>query len=350
MKKKIAVILAMTLVLCCSCNAKDTSIKIETTISTQAETSAKETVSVPETKETEEPSSIPGEKPHIDHGESENYTYHEGRNYFLYVEKGGKVDTGVYPILEQVMKEEEELFGLSYDMQGYEGPIGNFKSFFMGKELEGVNQDHSKMEILISVEQPDGTVEWSSSNELELFDGDLLDKSTLNVAYHEFAHLLRQRQSPQLGRVLEEGIALYAERVLSEKAHVPDWSYIQYVDTSMVFFDEDEMLRDPETAFIKTESEEHDGRQNEYQYGVRFMTFLIETYGIGIVKDLGEAAKLVENPYEDCEALVWIIKRCTSPEVFSDFAKWYKENWQKHCDAYYEYMKPFDTEGFITAG
>ena len=107
-------------------------------------------------------------------------------------------------------------------------------------------------------------------------------------------------------------------------------------------FDESVIFADAEQAFRDIENSERDIYQKEYQYGLRFVYFLIEEYGDGVIRDISMAAKKNNLEYDDVDQTIRAIKEGTSEDVFERFSAWLPDGWDKFTEDYNNYMKEFD--------
>ena len=273
-------------------------------------------------------------------------SYYEGDRYVLFFGKGAKIHGDIAKKIEQVMKEEEELFGLRYEKTDYldSCPVLPLRFQELGCSFDGVNPNREKVDILIAHYEDDGAIEWSDVNTILLFDEDFEEETNgIKTIYHEMGHVLRLRHSPNLGNILEEGIGLYAEDMLCRKNSVADWDMIQYydVDGYVVNFDTSEMKKDPEKVFRDVNAAARSAEQPEYAYGIRFVHFLFETYGTDVVKKLSDAAIKYSFNYDDTDMIIRVLKEATSDDVFTRFARWLPEGWKNWCAGYKEFMKPY---------
>ena len=273
-------------------------------------------------------------------------SYYEGDRYVLFFGKGVKIHGDIAKKIEQVMKEEEDLFGLRYEKTKYLSDCPNppWRSQELGCSFDGINPDREKVDILVAHYENDGAIEWSDVNTILLFDEDFEEETNgIKTIYHEMGHVLRLRQSPNLGNIIEEGIGLYAEDMLCRKNNVANWDLIQYydVDGYMVNYDTTEMKKNPEKVFREVNGAPRSAEQPEYAYGIRFVHFLFETYGTDVVKKLSDVAVKYEFSYDDAAAIIRVLKEATGDDVFTRYARWLPDGWKNWCKAYKEYMKPY---------
>ncbi len=349
-KRAAATLLCMTLVFTAACQNKDISVSNSTEGSLITEESnSTEYSQESKTQETEASTqeTLPEpDPPLILSGEAqdqitlEDYDYYEGDNYVLNFERGAVIYGDIALRIELVMADLEGYYGLSYGNEGYEAP-SEWKTDYGFYALGRVNRDQSKIDIIICRDVGDGTIQWSTSNEVKLFDADLTpDAQSLGIVYHELTHLLRLRQSPSLGQVLEEGIAIHSADHFSRERGEPYWDMVQFIDTDTMhcMFDDSFILSDPEEAFREANTCDRSGDQIEYQYGIRFVTFLIEEYGPDIVSTLSENAAARTFTDTDNDTIIEIIKESTSDDVFERFAEWLPSGWADYSNGWASYM------------
>ena len=161
------------------------------------------------------------------------------------------------------------------------------------------------------------------------------------MLFHELAHCLRLRNGVNLGQIFEEGVALYTQDRVSRKEKYADWSIIQYVDYGYYHsqYNDKPLKKDPEKCFIKDNNAERSDGQLQYQYGIRFVFFLFDTYGKDVIKNITETANKYQFASSDSEKIVEIIKEATSKDVFKKFKKWLPGGWNKFCKGYVKYVE-----------
>jgi hypothetical protein len=208
-----------------------------------------------------------------------------------------------------------------------------WRDYYFDGQFQGINKDCDKINIFVLNDPENGNIECATVNECILYDDDFTntgDSGSEGTVYHELAHVLRLRQSPYLGDVMEEGVALYSEYELMKKHDYKDYSMIIYVDD----YANDKLLEKgildkPERAYWDISYDDDNVEQLDYQYGFRFVCFLYEEYGDDVIKNIGEvASKTKYDDYEtDPSILIEIIKKGTSEDVFERFGQWLPENW-----------------------
>lgn len=181
-----------------------------------------------------------------------------------------------------------------------------------------------------------------------LYDEDFdYDNCYLETVYHEMTHAVRMSAGVNLGRTLEEGIAVYTQEWMGKKIG-PIWSSLQYYSPSK--YDES-ICKEGEAGF---KADYTDNNNDRYQYGMRLVTYLVKTYGNGVILDITKEANAQSLYLEWSEddstektndaAVLNVLKAATSDSVLVDFSKWYDSGWQNTKDEYCEYMKQYEPD------
>lgn len=262
----------------------------------------------------------------------DKHTYYEGDDFFIFFQKDTEVpgDTAVF--VDQIMAELEEVEHMKYS-DGEDDGDSYWRDYHFDGQFVGINEDCDKINIFVLNDPENGNIECATVNECILYDDDFTESGisgSEGTVYHELAHVLRLRQSPYLGDVMEEGVALYSEYELMMKHDYRDFSMVQYVDDLG-----EEKLRDagiyenPERAYWYISDDDDNIEQLDYQYGFRFVCFLYDEYGDDVIKNIGEvASKTKYDDYEtDPSILIEIIKKGTSEDVYERFGEWLPEHW-----------------------
>jgi len=269
--------------------------------------------------------------------------YAEGEQVVLYFQNGVRVKGDMLEIAESVMADIAEVSGLSFD-KNHE-PAGGYTSFlslYNMEQFDDVNADHKKINIYIV--ELGNAIQVTIDNSIIVESSDFYyEETSYQTLYHELAHVVHLRNGVSVGSTLAEGYAECIAYEAMKKNKIATWNMIQYFGENNLF--DESIIYNGESAF------EHifEISDYNYQYGVRFMTFLFEKYGDRIfIEILNDAtSRGYDDSYlvgdsddrnADCEMLKEIIKANTSEDVFERFADWYTENWQLHKNKYNEYM------------
>lgn len=331
--------------------AEDVTSESESTENVTSESQAPEgqtteTAAQPSGQETKEPHvSFSGNAEDVI--EIQEDSYYEGEEYYLFLKKGAKLRGDVPQKIERIMKEEEELFHLSYKDGKVQGRLEPWRSEIFGGKFYDINTDNSKVNILIIPDPQTGEIPWSDSGAIMLFSEEFeQDDGTFDVVYHELAHVLRLRMGPFLGQTFEEGVGLYAQDRISRLENYPTWTMIQYCDSNGFEprYDSSLITADPEGEFRRVTALPRSAEQEHYQYGVRFITFLMQTYGQDAVAKATEVSTKYMIAEDDVDTFVSVIKEAFGDDVFTKFGEWVPAGWKAWCDDYCTYMKPFGLE------
>ena len=264
----------------------------------------------------------------------------------LYLKQGAKVPGNLPQVIERVMKEEEELFNLSYEKGTNCTDPRVWINQYYGGGYSGLNPENKKVNILIVPDPGTGEVAWSDTGSVMLFSEELFPDQPFDTTYHELAHVLRLRQGPNLGQAMEEGVGLYAQDRISRLENFPTWSMIQYCDANgyQSPYDASKITADPEGEFRRVTLMERTAEQEFYHYGFRFITFLMQTYGPDAVMKVTEVSKKYSFEEKDVDSIVRVIKETFGEDVFTKFGEWLPTGWKAWCDDYCAYMKQFGLE------
>lgn len=269
----------------------------------------------------------------------------EGEDVVLYFQKGVTIKGDMLEITEKVMDDLCQTTGLTFDKKYSPDFYSDcFDLYFEPGTFADVNQDADKINILI-VDLSGEYIQWASENNAILEAADYnYDETFHQTIYHELSHVIQARNGVGLGGMMNEGYASYIADKAMRAQNMPAWNTVQYYFPASY---DDSVIALGETGF----SHSFDEKDNNYQYGIRFVTFLNDVYGEdSFIRILNEATALgfdegyypddQENSLrEDTEQLKTIIKSQTSEDVFDRFAGWYAENWSVRGDEYIAYME-----------
>ena len=267
--------------------------------------------------------------------------YYEGDRFVLYFGKGARIDGSIADKVKRIMSEDEKVSGLSFNEYKY-AQASNWREEIFGGKFKGINEDMKKVNIVVVKDPEDDRIQWAVQDCVYLFDTDFdLNRGSFDTVFHELGHALRLRNGNNLGQIFEEGFAIYLQDKVSRKEKYADWSFIQYVTYGSYksLYDDSELLKDPEKCFIRTNTLGRSAVQEHYHYGIRFITFLYETYGPDAVKKITKVSHKYTYEAEDTETIIKIIKEATSKDVFTRFKKWLPKGWKKHCGDYVKYIE-----------
>ena len=276
----------------------------------------------------------------------EENSYCEGEKFVLYLGKGCKVHGDIAIQFATIMDDLEDWYDLKYSDYIFDGD-SDWREYYYDGAFQGINTDCSKVNIVLVVDPKTGEVEYASDNMTLLFDDDMNpENDMIYVAYHELTHVLRLRQSKNMGDIFEEGVATYTQYKYAVDNHLPMGSMFVYTrDDGLIHpLDEEAIYADAEQVFRDIENSERSIEQFEYQYGIRFVYFLMEEYGEGVIRDISNAARKDLQEYDNLDQIIKAIKDGTSEDVFERFSAWLPDGWEKFTNDYNDYMSEFEEE------
>ena len=220
----------------------------------------------------------------------DKHTYFEGDDFYIFFQKDTEIPGDAALFVDQIMAELEEVEHMKYS-DGEDDGDSYWRDYYFDGQFQGINEDCDKINIFVLNDPENGNIECATVNECILYDDDFTntgDSGSEGTVYHELAHVLRLRQSPYLGDVMEEGVALYSEYELMKKHGYKDYSMIIYVDDyANDKLLEKGILEKPERAYWDISYDDDNIEQLDYQYGFRFVCFLYEEYGDDVIKNIG---------------------------------------------------------------
>ena len=341
-KKYSALLLTILLLTTTACSNKDNN-------SDSTSTSDKVTSSITESDSSSETATAP--KIHLSGNPNDTFVaqsdcYVESDKVILFIQKGVTVKGDAIRITEKVMNDLTSSSGMTFD-KNYtpESTLSDWQERYFDKNsFTNINSNMDKINVLI-VNLENDEIQWATDNIAALDQKDFDYNNTYyTTIYHELSHVLQFRNGVSLGSVMNEGFATYLADTAGRMAKYPIWDSVQFYypanfDSSII------------TSGEKSFKYMYDDRDNNYNYGIRFITFLNDTYGKDLFKNiLSEATKQgfssgwgSDNEEADkknnTESLIKIIKSQTSNDVFDKFAKWYEKNWSIKGKEYVAYMK-----------
>ncbi len=250
--------------------------------------------------------------------------YVESDNVILFLAEDVKVYGNTMELIEQLIDIVEKETGLYLENDSiYATQNGNETDWLYGQDVfPGVDPYAEKFHVYV--------VEYDVCAASAYGYGIVINPQDLEIAagegyaiLHEVAHCVHLLNGVQMGRSMDEGYATYIAGRICDK------------DEEMIFnfdavnnYSHYPVEITPENAEEIFCSEKEDDFEN-YLYGYRFFTYLFETYGENIFKDILKEASPEESIWyvsiSDAEAVPYI-KKHTSETVFEDFAKWLAAN------------------------
>lgn len=138
---------------------------------------------------------------------------------------------------------------------------------------------------------------------------------------HEHIHNLHMANGVSMDRTMDEGYATYMTGRVADRDEVIPFNFDAKMNYSGYNKEITKANAEEEFSVIAEDDWE------EYLYGYRFMTFIFETYGEDIFKNILATANVSNyNMGIDAENMAPIVKKHTSETVFEDFADWLSKN------------------------
>lgn len=251
--------------------------------------------------------------------------YVEKGNTILFLDEGVKVYGNTMELIETLFMLAEKETGLKWDNDSeYAHMKGDGPGWLFGNDtFAGVDPNAEKYHIYVvpyekCAASASGYFIVVNPLDLEIANGEGM------ALIHEHIHNLHLANGVSMDRTMDEGYATYMTGRIADRDEVLNinfdskMNYSGYKDkiTKENAEDEFKVIADPDWE--------------EYLYGYRFMTFLFETYGENIFKDILETAnEKTNNASIPAADMVPIVKQNTSETVFEDFADWLKKNSKK---------------------
>lgn len=331
-----------------ACSSETETPETEATITaaeTTAETSAQTSETTIETTTTETTLEEPNHVPFVELNGNPNETfeaselcYTEDDRVIVFFMKDTCVPQNTLEMLNGFMDDIEETTNLTYDGNPEIERMYDMVTcdFLSDKDYEGLDMD-SKIVIVVT---PDNVHETSYTNACNIQDIDLRDEDFHTIIVHELCHVNIGVNYGHTTRVLDEGFAVYTTENVFVANGGHTWDYFQYV--APYEFDET-YITDGEDGLIRLYKDEGD----YYNYGIRFVTFLFDTYGDDVFADLYDVLKNTDYSdeiitYTDsstlqnnkAEEIIPYLKEATSEDVFEQFVEWNSSKWPQICSEY----------------
>jgi hypothetical protein len=176
-------------------------------------------------------------------------------------------------IIETIMDELCEATGLSFDPINQPSNAMECRDMYYEPGIfSEVNKNGEKINILV-VQLEDGYVQWAADHNAIIDISDFNYDSRHETIYHELVHVIQFRSGLYLGRTMDEGYAVYITDKIFNENGTRSWNTTQYFYPAS--FD-DTLISGGEETFKYEYSDEEN---SNYQYGFRFINFLMDTYG-----------------------------------------------------------------------
>ena len=278
---------------------------------------------------------------------AEEHCYAEGKNVYLYFEKGVTVRGDMIELTERVMDDLCDYTGLDFARNcEYNKPSKFLDEHVPMSHFGEVNTDGRKIDVLLVHNPEKYAVQQAFAGGciLDMYDYDF-EETGWQQMYHELSHVIHLRNGACLGHTMDEGFAVYTSYMTMREQKLPVWSTIQFFDP--VAFD-DSVIAEGESGFKCV----FDPNDFSYHYGFRLVMFLGETYGEDVFFKIADEAEnrsylssmntgVYNSPErldKSTDELIDIIKSQTDDDVFDQFASWNKKKFGKSYQDYKDYM------------
>ena len=274
---------------------------------------------------------------------AEQNCYAEGERALVFIQKGLTLPCDVITTVEGAMAELEAATGLSFDTRWSISHTNNYEILYEEDVFGNVNPDGGKIEVLVAALP--GWSPWATENSAIIDVIDLVGDDKLAL-YHELAHVLYLRNAADLGLCLDEGLATWTVDQIFRRTGIPCYTTDWYM--SDVDFDTALITGGEDSFSINFENSD-----DNYRYGYRFVTFLVETYGKEIIPGLLKA--VTDSGFDssygedeaadrkaDSEQMKTILRTLCGEDVFERFAKWHESEMPRVREEYRDYMQALD--------
>ncbi len=331
-------------------SSETTTTAATTTTSTTVVTTT--TIDIPVTEEASQPAitriELSGSASDI--FTTEEICYAESDRVVMYFDKGVTVRGDMLLTTEKIMDELTAITGMSFERtaDSFEY-VPSFDMHYEDTEqFSGIN-DGSRIDIMIYDFGMYSQWAFSGAAGLDPTDYDY-SYNYYQTIYHELSHVLQFMNGRSLCRTIDEGYASYTADKALRAAGIPAWVSIQYYAP---YAYDDSVVLLGESGF----SAEYDNNNDCYQYGIRLISFLTDTYGNDIYAKLLAEAKSqnfssgfisddwAAETLQHSEQLKNILASVTGDEdVLDKFAEWYRTDWDDEVESYMQYMESLGLE------
>ncbi|MBQ7360195.1 MAG: hypothetical protein IJW63_08880 [Lachnospiraceae bacterium] len=183
--------------------------------------------------------------------------------------------------------------------------------------------DHNKEKFHVHIVPFETASPYASKGAITLNPMDLEIAAGEGYAFvHEMTHCAQMANGRLISTTMNEGFATYITGQITERDEIIPFNFNAEYNYS--HYDREITAETAENIFI----EETDNSDDKYCLGYRFVSFLFDQYGDDIYRNILFDASSTFGLSGDIteEAMIPVIKRNTSEEVFEEFADWLKKN------------------------
>lgn len=250
------------------------------------------------------------------------YVVHD--DFILFLDEEVKVKGNTLELIEKLIRIAEKESGLYMKNDSpYSEISGNETDWLYGNDVfPGVDTTGEKFHIYVVDYDVSTPCAYGQSIVINPMDLEI-EEGNGSVILHEVLHCLQIRNGVLMDSIMDEGFATYLTGRICDKDEEMNFNF----DATMNYsgYDREITKENAEKIFC----EEKEANWENYLYGFRFITYLFETYGESIYRDIMEDACPQDfNSYSCLSSaeVVVFIKENTADTVFEDFAVWLEEN------------------------
>lgn len=250
------------------------------------------------------------------------YVVHD--DFILFLDEEVKVKGNTLELIEKLIRIAEKESGLYMKNDSpYSEISGNETDWLYGNDVfPGVDTTGEKFHIYVVDYDVSTPCAYGQSIVINPMDLEI-EEGNGSVILHEVLHCLQIRNGVLMDSIMDEGFATYLTGRICDKDEEMNFNF----DATMNYsgYDREITKENAEKIFC----EEKEANWENYLYGFRFVTYLFETYGESIYRDIMEDACPQDfNSYSCLSSaeVVVFIKENTADTVFEDFAVWLEEN------------------------
>lgn len=255
--------------------------------------------------------------------------YVESDDIILFLSEGVTLYGDTMNLIDTIknLVEKETGFKLKLETRLYysEYPVnGVIEGLFGEGAFPGVDPDKKKTHIYIVPPEISSPCSMKGCVVLNPIDLDIAAGEGFAFV-HELTHTAQMENGRLISTVMDEGYSTYITKQICDRDEIISFNFDSEYNYSG--YEKEITKKNAEALFI----EDVEDNWEKYLYGFRFMTYLFETYGNDIYRNiLFDASTTYDSDVNITDDLmVPIVKEHTSETVFEDFAKWLSKNKDK---------------------
>lgn len=250
------------------------------------------------------------------------YVVHD--DFILFLDEEVKVKGNTLELIEKLIRIAEKESGLYMKNDSpYSEISGNETDWLYGEDVfPGVDTTGEKFHIYVVDYDVCSPCAYGQSIVINPMDLEI-EEGNGSVILHEVLHCLQIRNGVLMDSIMDEGFTTYLTGRICDKDEEMNFNFDATINYSN--YDREITKENAEEIFC----EEKEDNWENYLYGFRFVTYLFETYGESIYRDImADACPQNFNSYSCLSSaeVVVFVKENTSDTVFEDFAVWLEKN------------------------